>query len=161
MNRKYTILSFLLLAGLLIVSQTTFLITVPEPSPQFSDWAYTYLWTSSIEVLITVVLLVLSAFALNKNQSQVTSWASLVLILFISWFYIGRELWSHFVVIPKIYYVTDLSIPPYFSFDRPWVAIPRLIWHLLIPIAVYLTFSLIVKREKSNKTLHPTPFGRG
>ena len=154
-------LSFLLIAGLLIVSQTVFLITVPEPSPQLSDWAQTYIWTSSIEVLITVVLLILSAFALNKNQSLVITLASFVLILLIFWFYIGRELWGHFVVSPKIYHAANHLIPPYFSFDQPWVTIPRLFLHFLIPIAVFLTFSLIVKNDKSNQTLHPTAFGRG
>jgi hypothetical protein len=148
MNRKYTIISFLLLAALFIFAQAAFLITAPEPAPLIADWAHKYRWTSSLEVLGVVALLILAALVLQRYQSQYIYWVSFLLILFVAWFYLGRELWAHFVEIPKMLKGVDFPRPPYFSFAQPWVAVPRLMWHILIPISIAFSFSLLVKNRK-------------
>ena len=148
MNRTYTIVSFLLLAVLFIFAQAAFLITAPEPHPRIAGWADTYVWTSSFEVLGIAFLLILAAFALRQFRHQATYWSSFLLILFVAWYYLGRELWAHFIEIPKLLKGVDFARPPYFSFAQPWVAVPRLIWHILIPVSVALTFSLLTRNRK-------------
>ena len=147
MNRRYTIGCFLALAGLFIFAQIAFLITAPEPAPLISEWANKYRWTSSFESFGIAALLIVCALALSRHQSQKVYWASFILIASVAWVYLGRELWAHFIEIPRLLKGVDFARPPYFSFAEPWVAVPRLIWHMLIPISVAFTFSLLVRTK--------------
>lgn len=146
-NRKCTIACYLTLAALFTFSQSVWLITVPEPAPEISGWFVGYRWTSSIESFGIAFLLICLTLLLWRFPHRVIYWLSFLLIAFVAWLYIGRELWAHFVELPKRFEGVDVSLPPYFSFRQPILAIPRVIWHILIPVSVLLAISLIIKKR--------------
>ena len=147
MNRRYTIACFFSLAALFAFAQSAWLITVPNPAPEISDWLVGYRWSSSIQSFGIAFMLICAAFGLWHFPHRVTYWLSFLLILFVAWLYLGRELLAHFVTIPKRFEGTNVSLPPYLSFKQPLAAIPRLIWHIIIPVSVILTLRLLLKKR--------------
>ena len=147
MSRRYTIACFLSLAALFAFAQSAWLITVPAPAPEISGWFAEYRITSSIESFGVASSLIVLALGLWRFPHKAIYGLTLLLILSVAWLYLGRELFAHFVEIPKRFEGLDVSLPPYFSFKQPLVAIPRVMWHLLIPISVALTLGLLLKKR--------------
>jgi uncharacterized membrane protein YbaN (DUF454 family) len=147
MNRRYTIACFLSIAALFVFTQSAWLMTASEPAPELSDWLADYRFTSSVESFGIASLLIGLALGLWRFPHKVIYWLSVLLILFVTWFYLGLGLWAHFVELPKRFAGADVSLPPYFSFKQPLVAIPRVMLHILIPVSVALAFSLLLKNR--------------
>ena len=147
MIRRYTIASFLTLAALFAFTQSVWLITVPEPAPELSGWLAEYRITSSIESFGVASLLIVVALGLWRFPHKAIYGLSLLLTLLVAWLYLGREIYAHFVEMPKRFEGLDISLPPYFSFKQPLVAIPRVMWHLLIPVFVALALGLLLKKR--------------
>lgn len=147
MIRRYTIACFLSIAALFAFAQSVWLITVPEPAPELSGWLAEYRITSSIESFGVASLLIVLALGLWRFPHKAIYGLSLLLTLLVAWLYLGREIYAHFFEIPKKFEGSDVSLPPYFSFKQPLVAIPRVMWHLLIPISVALTLGLLLKKR--------------
>lgn len=156
MIRRLTITLLLLLAILFVFAQSAWLIAVPEPIPQLSEWLVRYKWTSSIKTFGIALLMICAAVWIWRFSSRMSYYFSFLVILLATWLYMGHELWSYYVEMPKRFAGLDRPFPSYFSFRQPLFAIPRMLWHICIPIVLVLTLILIRQKEASNKLAHTT-----
>jgi hypothetical protein len=156
MIRKITISLFLVIAGLFIFAQSAWLLTVPEPMPEISEWLAQYKITSSIKSYGMAILLIFSSISIWRFPSKTSYAVGFALSIIASWYYIGNDLWIHYVEMPKRFVGLDRPMPPYFQFERLLHAMPRFLWHILIPISVTLSFLLLINKKASNKSHHAT-----
>jgi hypothetical protein len=147
MDRRYTIACFLSLSALFIFAQSVWLITVPAPDPEISDWLAGYRWKSSIESFGMASILTCCALALWRSSHRAVSWISLLVLIFVAWSYLGQELLAHFGELPKIYKNANRPMRPYFNYSEPLSAIPRLLWHIIIPVSVVFLIRLILRKR--------------
>ena len=148
MKNRYTLTCFLVIAALIVFAQSNWLITVRDSPPEMAEWLAEYRLKSSIEAYGISILLLFCSFGMWRSSRKAIYWMSFVVILLTAWMYLGRELLTHFVELPKRLEGANLSTPPYFTFEQPLAYIPRVAWHILIPISIILTFHLLIKPKR-------------
>ena len=156
--RFYTATVFLLLAGLFTISQTIFLLYSPAPDPMISSWAHDYRWSSSIKGYGFSASLVVCAAILLLRPSRTIYLISLLLMCLVAWHYMVSELWRYFVTFPKLFSTAGVSIPLYFSFTQPVATTLRLVWHILIPIGLFVSLVLFFKKKDSEQSDAPNGY---
>lgn len=147
MDRRYTIACLLSLSALFTFAQSVWLITVPAPDPEIANWLAGYRWRSSIESFGMASMLTCCALALWRSSHRAVSWISLVVLISVAWIYLGREVVAHFVELPKIYKNANRPMLPYFNYSEPLSAVPRLLWHIIIPLSVVFVIRLILRKR--------------
>jgi len=137
----------LVVAVLVCFAQTCSVLTMTaNPPPTLRGFAYSYTIRSSIECYGFAVAATIVGFFVLRSRERFWPWAALAVTIVGLWFFVGRELWAHYIELPRIRR-DFLATHSYFNFSHAsmWSCLPRLAWHILLPFAVVLS-TLVVRR---------------
>jgi hypothetical protein len=135
---------------LIILAATTFLSQTYFILKNFSEIKNNYILHSSIEVYFFSVSLLILGCLISSKKNNVYVVISLAITLFGLWLFLGRELYIHYIEMPK-------KIPNYLKMRNYWKVdpiiyfAPKLIWHILLPLATVLQLIVILRDKSSTK----------
>jgi drug/metabolite transporter (DMT)-like permease len=136
---------FLVVAVLVCFAQTSGLLAA-NPPPELRRFAHNFAIRSSIECYGFAVAAMIVGFFVLRSRVRFWLWAALTVATVGLWLFVGRELWNHFVVLPRMR-PDFLARYSYFNFDKAplYLSLPRLAWHILMPLTVVLSTLVIVR----------------
>ena len=151
--RRHYILGclFLALAALAGVTQTYFLLTLAPP-PSLRDFAYKFAIRSSVESYGFAIAAFVVGASLLRRRDRVLLWAALAVAVAGLWLFVARELWDHFVVLPRMRQ-DFLATHSYFWAAPLSALLTRLAWHVLLPITVVFS-ALLLSRRVAGRTAY-------
>jgi hypothetical protein len=145
---------FLALAALAGFAQTHFLLTLDAPE-SLRDFAHSYAIRSSIECYGFAISSALVGASLLRRRERFWPWVALAVATVGFWLFVARELWDHFVVLPRMRH-DFLATYPYVRAAPLSSLLPKLAWHILLPVAVVLSAVLAVVRYAADDSVYPS-----
>jgi hypothetical protein len=140
-------LLILVVAVLVGFAQTYHLLSI-DPPPSLQDFARHFAMRSSIECYGFAVVAAVVGFFVLRGRSRFWLWAALAVTITGLWLFIGREVWAHYVELPRLRR-DFLATHPYFASAPVWAFVPRLAWHILLPVAVVVAGMLCLSTRWS------------
>ncbi len=135
-------------AGLLVWSQTIFVLSSANASPELSGFASRYTIVSSIKSYGLSLVVLVIAVALMRNASRAIAWTALAVTLLSLWAMVISELWLHYFVLPHQIASFAQHAPTYFD-GSLWSLAPRILWHVILPLATVVSiFHLVASTRK-------------
>ena len=137
----------LTLAALVGFAQTYGLLSL-DPPPTLREFAHSYAITSSIESYGFALPAAIVGFFLLRGHGRFSLWAALVVAVVGLWLFVGREVWVHYVELPRLRR-DFIATHPYFAPAPIWAFLPRLAWHILLPVVVIVAGILCLSMRSS------------
>jgi hypothetical protein len=133
MKRLLAIL--ILVVAVLVGFAQTYSLLSTDPSPSLQGFARSFAIRSSIECYGFAVVAAVVGFLVLRGRSRFWLWAAFAVAITGLWLFIGREVWVHYIELPRLRR-DFLATHPYFASAPVWAFVPRLAWHILLPVAV-------------------------
>ena len=145
------LLAFLMLALAALVgfAQTCGLVSMlSNTPPALREFAHSYAITSSIECYGFAFLALIVGIFLLHSRGRFWLWSAFALAMVGLWLFVGREIWGHYVVLPRMRH-DFLATHPYFAPAPVWAFLLRVVLHILLPAAVIVAGILCLSMRSS------------
>jgi len=129
--------SLLAFAALLVWSQTVAVFHFMDHQVEGFDFPKRYAIESSVQYYGFAVVVLVTGILVLRSSSRGVAYGALAVAFLALWLMVGRELWLHYIELPRKYPRFANARPPYFT-GTLWMFTPRFLWHLILPVAAVL-----------------------
>jgi len=140
--------SLLAFAALLVWSQTVAVFHFMDHQVEGFDFPKRYAIESSVQYYGFAVVVFVAGILVLRSSSRGVACVALAVAFLALWLMVGRELWLHYVELPRYSHFREAH-PPYFT-GTFWMFTPRFLWHLILPVAAVLSAVYAFKRTRKS-----------